>query len=270
MKSFIIKNKKLIMYIAIVAAFVMIFTTAELSVPKKSYNEIIDNIKTCSVPEGKVISEGIDVSRYQGEIDFEKVKASGYDFVIIRVGTSQGGKDRNFDKYYNDALSAGLDIGCYYYTYSTTAEEAKAEALDVLSYIEGKSFTYPVFFDFEHGEHQAYHRTEENTAMINTFCKYIKRGGYYPGVYTSSSIYKSYINIPEVENKWDFWVASYRDYTYSYDGFSKNFSMWQYSNIGRVDGINADVDLNVCYVDYPKIIEQFNKTLIKYTKYKVK
>lgn len=265
MKSFIIKNKKLIIFFAIILALVMIFTTAGLSLPTKTYSEIVDSIKTCSTPEGKVVAEGIDVSRYQGNIDFEKVKAAGYDFVIIRVGTSQGGKDSNFDKYYDDALSAGLDIGCYYYTYSTDTKGAKAEAKDVLKYIKGKTFTYPVFLDLEHGEHQSYERLDENTAMINTFCKYIKRGGYYPGVYTSSSIYNSYINVSQIENKWDFWVASYRDHTYSYDGYSKSFSMWQYSDCGRVDGIDADVDLNVSYVDYPKIIEQFNKKLIKYT-----
>ncbi len=265
MKSFVIKYKKLIIFSAIILALVIIFTTAGLSAPSRSYSKIVDNISTCSVPEGRVISQGIDVSRYQGDIDFGKVKASGYDFVIIRAGTSQGGKDKNFDAYYSGAIEAGLDVGCYYYTYSTTSKEAKREAEEVLSYIEGKSFTYPVFFDIEHIEHQSYQRIDENTAMINAFCKCIKRGGYYPGVYTSNSIYNNYIDVSKVLNKWDFWIAIYRDYTYSYNGYSDIFSMWQYSNIGRVDGINADVDLNVCYVDYPKVIEEFNNKLTKIT-----
>lgn len=266
MKSFILKNKKIIAFGLIVLTLVFICTTAGITTEKRSVSEVVDDINTCSIPEGEIIAHGIDVSKYQGDIDFEKVKADGYSFVIIRVGTSQGGKDVNFETNYKKASAAGLDIGCYYYTYAYTAEEAKQEALEVRKYIKGKKFNYPVFFDFEHNGLQSYKRIDENDAMINTFCKYIKRGGFYPGVYTSSSIYNNYIDSVTLGNTWDFWIASYRDETHNYDGYQKSFSMWQYSSNGVVAGIDARVDLNVSYVDYPKLISEFNAELDKYTK----
>lgn len=258
MKDFVISHKKIIIFLAIIIVLIMIFTTTEIAVTTSRQVNSVDDINTCSIPAGKIKAKGIDVSRYQGTIDFNKVKSDGYSFVIMRVGTSQGGKDANFDTYYKNAKDAGLDLGCYYYTYATTAVEAKREAKEVLGYIKGKSFNYPVFFDFEFSQLMNYKRVDENTKMINTFCKYIKRGGYYPGVYTSNSIYNNFMDKRTLGVKWDFWVASYLDNTYNSNKYSKSFSIWQYSSNGVVSGINARVDMNVAYVDYPSIIKKFN------------
>lgn len=257
MKKFIKEHKKLFMFSAIILVIALLLTTAGIAVPTMTWTSGVDDIKTCSKPEGKIIAKGIDVSRYQGSIDFEKVKQDGYSFVIIRVGTSSGGKDVNFETNYENAVKAGLDVGCYYYTYGFTAQELKNEAKLVLSYIKGKSFNYPVFLDFEYSELLNYKRADENTRMINTFCKYIKRGGYYPGVYTSNSIYNNFIDKITLGNKWDFWVASYIDDTHFSTKFSKSFSMWQYTSNGVVNGIDARVDLNVAYVNYPEIVKEF-------------
>ena len=261
MKKFITEHRKPVMFSAIILLLIIIFTTAGTAVPTMIGNETVDDIKTCSKPEGEIVAKGIDVSRYQGDIDFNKVKNDGYSFVIIRVGTSLGGKDSKFETYYKEAVNAGLDIGCYFYTYGYTAEELKQEAKDVISYIDGKDFNYPVFLDFEHAELLKYNRVDENTAMIDTFCKYIKRSGYYPGVYTSNSIYKNYFDNITLGNKWDFWIASYIDNTSNSKKFSKSFSIWQYTSNGGVNGINARVDLNVAYVNYPKIINEFKNQL---------
>ncbi len=265
MKDFILKHKKIIAFSAIALLLAIFTTTTGISSLKSADGGSIDEIRTCSTPQGEIVAHGIDVSKYQGEINFEKVKSDGYSFVILRAGTTQGGKDANFDTYYKNAKAAGLDIGCYYYTYATTVEGAKEEALRVRRIIKGKTFTYPVFLDFEYQALQSYDRIDINDAMINTFCKYIKRGGYYPGVYTSSSIYNSYINKSELGNIWDFWIASYRDDTHSYEGYQCSFSMWQYTSNGTVSGIDARVDLNVSYVDYPKLIDEFQQKLNKYT-----
>lgn len=265
MKNFITEHKKIVMFSFIILVLIAIFTTAGISAPQRDNKKTIDDISTCSAPEGKIIAHGIDVSKYQGDIDFEKVKKDGFSFVIIRVGTGMGGKDRNFETYYNDAKKAGLDIGCYYYTYAYTALDAKEEAKNVLRYINGKTFTYPVFFDFEYPELLKYSRADENTKMINAFCKYIKRGGYYPGVYMSNSIYKNFIDNRTLGNKWDFWIATYIDNTHNSNKFSKSFSMWQYSSNGTINGINARVDKNVVYVDYPKIIKEFNSKIKEYS-----
>lgn len=258
MKDFIIKHKKAVILSVIIIVLVLIFTTAGITGSQDLSSGTVDDIKTCSKPEGEIKAHGIDVSKYQGSIDFEKVKSDGYSFVIIRVGTSNGGKDTNFETYYKNAKKAGLDIGCYFYTYAYTAEEAKKEASLVLDYIKGKSFNYPVFYDFEYTKLLSYKRADVNTKMIDTFCKYIKRGGYYPGVYTSNSIYNNHIDNRILGNKWDFWVASYLDDTYKSTKYAKSFSMWQYTSNGSVKGINARVDLNVSYVDYPKITNDFN------------
>lgn len=265
MKDFFVKHKRKLLFSAAIIVIIALFTTAGLTGSRISVNSSVDDIPTCSTPTGNIIAKGIDVSKYQGDIDFEKVKNDGYSFVIIRVGTSQGGKDTNFEKNYKNARKAGLDIGCYYYTYAYTASAAKQEAKDVLKYIKGKSFNYPVFFDFEFHDLLLYKRVDENTKMINTFCKYIKRGGYYPGVYTSNSIYRNYIDNRVLGKKWDFWIASYIDNTCNSTKFSKSFSIWQYSSNGVVSGIKARVDLNVAYVDYPKIINEFNNEYKKYS-----
>ncbi len=265
MKDFIIKNNRPIIFAAIILVLLMILTTVGLSQPQKSKAEMIENISTCSIPEGKIIAHGIDVSYYQGDVDFDQVKDSGFSFVIIKAGATGFGTDPKFEEYYKEALSAGLDIGCYYYTYSTTVEGAKADAAELLSIIKGKTFNYPVFLDFEDESIQSADLIASNTAMINAFCRKIKKGGYYPGVYTSTSVYYNYIESITLGSTWDFWIASYGDHTYNSNEYHKAFSMWQYSNAGVVKGINADVDLNVSYVDYPDIIQKFREKILKYT-----
>lgn len=259
MKKFIISHRQLLILIALIMVLIVVFTGAGIIVPQFTGDRTDNGISTCSTPTGEQIAKGIDVSKYQGEIDFDKVKKAGYDFVIIRVGTSQGGKDSNFETNYINALKAGLDIGCYYYTYAYTAAEVKSEAKQVLEYINDKSFNYPVFLDFEYSALMKYKRVDENTNMINTFCNVIKKSGYYPGVYTSVSIYNNYIDNRILGQKWDFWVAAYLNGTSDSTKYSKSFSMWQYTSNGTVSGINARVDLNVAYVDYPEIIKEFNK-----------
>ena len=111
MKDFVISHKKIIIFLAIIIVLIMIFTTTEIAVTTSRQVNSVDDINTCSIPAGKIKAKGIDVSRYQGTIDFNKVKSDGYSFVIIRVGTSQGGKDANFDTYYKNAKDAGLDLG---------------------------------------------------------------------------------------------------------------------------------------------------------------
>lgn len=263
MKDFFEKNKKPLFIIAIILVLVFIFTTAAISNPGKVTTGNIDDISTCSIPEGKIVAHGIDVSVYQGEIDFEQVKASGFSFVIIKAGSTGFGADDNFEKYYKAAHKAGLDIGCYYYTYSTTSEGVSADADELLKIIKGKTFTYPVFLDLEDANIQSAEMIESNTGMINTFCKKIKRAGYYPGVYTSTSVYYNYIKSASLVNTWDFWIASYDDHTYNSDAYHKDFSMWQYSNAGVVSGINAEVDLDVSYVDYPKLIKEFRDKILR-------
>lgn len=250
MRNFILNHKKLfIILLAVIISAVV--STAAITSLNSSRIEKIDKLSTCSEPTGEVVCRGLDVSSYQLDIDFNKVKSAGYDFVILRVGTGLG-KDKNFELYYKQATDAGLDVGCYFYTYATNVEEVRKEAKDTLRYIKGKTFTYPVFLDFEEPDLLSYERTKLNTKMINAFCRIMKREGFYPGVYLSSSVHRDFINTEKIDKNWDVWVAEYGDYSgIDNENFRYKFSMWQYSDRGSVDGIETNVDMNLCFVDYP-------------------
>lgn len=256
MKKFFSGHKKSLIIVATALVLAVVFSAVGITKPK---NDDTDRLSTCSVPEGKVVAHGIDVSQHQGEIDFSKVKESGVDFVIIRAGNTGDGEDPCFASNYENAVAAGLDVGCYWYTYATDAQGAEKDAADVINIIKGKSFTYPVFYDFEYESLMNYKAFDENTAMIDAFCGALKSEGYYPGVYLSSSTYNSYVDSQVLGNKYDFWVAEYDDYDYSDNKFANSFSLWQYSDKGSVSGISGNVDLDVAYVDYPTITAKFKK-----------
>ena len=198
---------------------------------------------------------GIDVSVYQGDIDWEAVKADGIDFAIIRLGFrgygSEGSMnlDRNFQSNLEGAISVGLDVGVYFFSQAIAPEEAAEEAEFVLSYLDGYELTYPVVFDWEViGQESARTYgldTETLCACANTFCSMVEEAGYRPMIYFNS--YAGYVkyDLSQVLD-YDFWFAQYSQVpTFYYD-----FQMWQYSSQGRVDGISGDVDLNLSFVDY--------------------
>lgn len=204
--------------------------------------------------------KGIDVSVWQGFIDFDKVKLSGIDFVIIKAGGSDDDfyTDSCFEINYNKAKKAGLKIGCYYIVGSNfdTIEKGTKNAEYFAKIIKGKSFDYPIFLDLElTSPSQKYGAT---TASI-AFCDYLINLGYYVGIYASSiSGFKDRLDISRL-NKYDKWIAQYSTNKPTYPTDCK---MWQYSSTGRIDGINCNVDMNISYYDYPSIIKKSNNSTI--------
>ena len=197
--------------------------------------------------------KGIDVSTWQGNINFAKVKASGVDFVIIRAGygklTSQ--KDNCFEQNYKGAKAAGLDVGVYWYSYADSIVSAKQEAQACLSVIKGKKFEYPIYFDLEE-QSQFASGGAFCDSIIKAFCSEVENAGYYAGLYCSTSPLNSYIS-KEVASRYALWVAQY----YSRCTYTKSeYGIWQYSSTGRVNGICGDVDMDYCYKDYPSIIKK--------------
>lgn len=196
---------------------------------------------------------GIDVSVYQGEIDWETVKNDGIDFVIIRLGFRGYGEsgsmnlDRNFTANLEGAIAAGLDVGVYFFSQAITVDEAAEEAEFVLSYLEGYELTYPVVFDWEvigTEDARTYGLdTETLCACANTFCSMVEEAGYEAMIYLTS--YAGYIkyNLSQVV-EYDFWFAQYSDVP----EFYYDFQMWQYSSTGSVNGISGDVDLNLQFI----------------------
>lgn len=203
--------------------------------------------------------EGIDVSKWQGNIDFKKVKASGKKFVLIRAGygrlTSQ--KDPYFEANYKNAKAVGLYVGVYWYSYAESAEDAKLEAKAFLEVIKGKQFDMPVIYDFE--ESSLFAKGKQFCSdCIKAFCSVMEAAGYWVGLYIFRSALQNYITA-EVANRYTMAVSEYAPKL----NYAGQYGIWQYSSMGRVNGISGDVDLDKCYYDYPSEIKARGKNGFK-------
>ncbi|NLP26977.1 MAG: glycoside hydrolase [Clostridiales bacterium] len=197
---------------------------------------------------------GIDVSIHQGDINWEKVKAAGIDFAMIRVGytgyqTGESYIDSNFKKNIEGALNAGLDVGAYFFSQAINVEEAIREAELMLDAIKDYKITYPVVYDWE-VIYDDEARTDGMSVNMLTnatiaFCETVKSAGYTPMVYANRK--QAYLKLDLSRLKdYDFWLAEYNPTT----SYTYNYQIWQYSSTGRIDGIKGDVDLNISFIDY--------------------
>ena len=204
---------------------------------------------------GKKVSEmGVDLSEYQTDIDFAAMKASGIDFVMLRIGgryySDEGGlyKDDAFRDYYQQAKDAGLKVGAYFFSQAASVEDAQEEARYTLELLDGLQLDYPVAFDWETIEDDNARTDgvtgEELTAIAEAFCDTIGQSGYKTIVYASTSLMLQSYDF-ETMKDYAFWLADYREFPAS-DKMYYNFTMWQYTTEGIVDGVNVPVDLNLC------------------------
>ena len=195
------------------------------------------------------IAKGIDVSEHQGVINWDRIKASGkVDFAILRAGYGKeiSQVDKQFERNYSECKRLNIPVGAYWYTYATTADEAKQEATVCLRTLAGKSFEYPVAFDIE-----------EQASLINAselcdaFCSELERNGYYTTIYSFKNAFENNIS-SEVKSKYDTFLSHVNVNKTDYSG---SYGLWQYSWTGIIDGISGDVDLDYAYKDYPTIIK---------------
>lgn len=206
-----------------------------------------------SQPE-KVHWIGIDVSRYQGAIDFERVKASGVDFVLLRSSIGDGsdnitGEDIRFAVNYAEAKKAGLMVGAYHYLRGVNVEDARAEARFFIKTISPYDLDFPAVLDFEDPWQQDYLTTAERTAMALAFMEEVDKAGYYPMLYTNTNWAENYLDMHKL-NKYELWLAEWHPKPTYYG----TFGIWQYTAYGGVSGIEGDVDLDVCTKNYRKLI----------------
>jgi len=197
----------------------------------------------------------IDVSYWNGDIDWEKVRADGVKAVIMRLGY-RGSRaytlveDVKFKAYYDGASKAGLYIGVYFYSLARdvkdAAEEARFTAEKLKEY--GCALDFPVYYDIEDRRIEVKSKTE-CTELVIAFCETIKKEGFYPGVYCNKYWATEKLNMSEFEDC-AVWIAMYAK-TCDYAG---PYGMWQYSETGKVDGIKEYADLNVCYVNYQMLV----------------
>ena len=192
--------------------------------------------------------KGIDISVYQQNIDFKKVKDSGIEFVIIR-GAIGAKKDTMFENHYSNAKNAGLKVGCYYYTLAKNVAEAKGEADVFLNCIKGKQFEYPIYFDIEDPSLQNLSK-QVLTNIVLTWCGKVQSAGYYVGIYANPDWFTGKLDLERLKG-FDKWLAHW----VSVPKWDNSFGgLWQYG-LTRVDGYNGDIDGDYSYRDYEKTIK---------------
>ena len=195
---------------------------------------------------------GIDVSHWQGAIDWAKVRAAGIQFAIIKAGGSDAGfyTDPRWEENYRGAKANGIAVGAYYFVgpACTSAEDGKADAERFLVQLKGKQFEYPVYIDVEA---TAPATKAGATAAAIAFCRALESAGYFAGIYSSTySGFRERLDDSKL-TPFTHWVAQYAPRC----TYSGAYGIWQYSSSGRVNGINGNVDLDISYQDYPSIIK---------------
>ena len=205
--------------------------------------------------DGYEIQKGIDVSKYQGSIDWEEVKAEGVQFAIIRVGARGSEQGMlSIDPYaiqnIEGATLAGIPIGVYIFSQAITEAEAIEEANYVLNIIKEYDIDLPVVMDYEYvgsddGRLYVADLTKrEATDNCLAFCKVVENAGYDAMVYANSSFLNNHLYADEISSKYEIWLARYN----SYAGYEGDYSYWQYTSTGSVKGISGSVDMNFRYV----------------------
>lgn len=197
---------------------------------------------------------GVDVSSYQGRIDWDEVADSGIDFAMIRIltgkRTSNLDKDAYFEYNYQHARAAGIKVGVYRYTYAYTKSGARQEATEIVDALGGRYLEYPIVLDLEDSMVLNNTTREKRTEIIQEYKKIVERAGYKFALYANKNWLENYIE-PEALEGVDIWLARWRslDQGPGYNG-PGNLTMWQYTNAGSVAGISGNVDRNVSYKNY--------------------
>lgn len=228
------------------------------SIPKNSFKK--ENFRKdgeklqYNKSNGKSSVYGIDVSKYQGMIDWEQVKEAGVEFAMIRMGVRgyNSGKvvvDENFTKNIEGALSAGIDVGIYFYSQAVTKEEAVEEANYAVAAISNYTVNYPIVFyteEIENDNARTNQLSVDNlTQCADYFCQTIQNYGYKPMICANKKQFATRLDLTKL-TKYDWWLLDACDFS----EFPYNYTMWQYSNGGKINGIPEDVNLNICFVDF--------------------
>ena len=237
---------------------------------KKTYYEILEDVPVNDYDlENDLLNEngmlsykdnkreaikGVDLSKYNGTVDFNVLKDKDVKFVMLRLGSRGYGTgsislDEKFVEYAQNAQLAGLQIGAYFYSQAVNEMEAIEEANYIVGAVSGFSVKYPIAIDIESvsGDEARTDKltSKERTAVVKTFCDTVKGYGYKPIIYATRDMLIAGLDLVELED-YDVWLADENvptDYPY-------RFAMWQYNKKGKIDGISGDIDLNLCFINY--------------------
>ncbi len=248
------------------------------------------------VENTQILCKGIDVSKWNHNIDasgnylpldWELIKDAGFEFVILRAGYMGSGNvfvdDPVFEMNYRDAKAAGLGVGAYIYSYAYSIEDARAEAAAMVEVLAGKQFEYPIYFDIEYSDAKITEKgltPEIITSICKEFISIMQDNGYFTALYTNQKWLTEHFISSEVTALFDIWYARYKylkptdgttpvpvvnEDTWNTDKFGAQMAMWQFSETGTIEGIQANdgkntpiyFDLNYCYKDYPTLIKHY-------------
>lgn len=195
---------------------------------------------------------GIDISEWQGHVNFQAVKASGVKFVLIRAGygRSASQEDRYFAEHYAQAKSAGLQVGAYWYSYAVSPADAANEARACLTVLGNRHFDFPIYFDLEE-QWQFRQGRSFCDSLVKSFCSVLEQHGCYAGLYISRSPLQTYIS-SVIAQRYAIWVAEYG----SRCNYNGSYGIWQHSSTGSVPGVNGSCDLDYAFIDYAAVINK--------------
>lgn len=194
--------------------------------------------------------KGIDVSTWQGDIDWPQVAGQGIEFAILRASFGEEGVDRKFERNIQQAPNAGIACGAYHYCYATSVQAAEREAEHFLEVIKPYQFPYPVALDLED---TAIAALGKNTAteIAQTFLEKVRDAGYYVVLYSNLNWLVNYLDMNQLAS-YDIWLAQWS----SKPTYQGDFGIWQYTSEGELSGIDAPVDRDLCYKEYPAVIQE--------------
>ncbi len=207
-----------------------------------------------------VLTIGIDMSQWQGNVNWKKIKNAGVDFVMLRLGYGKGrfgnatcAMDPKFHSYVNGAKRVGIPIGIYFYSYATTPKQAQKEAEFVIKNLDGIDVSFPVAYDIEDESMLKKTDNATRTEMTRTFMETIAAAGYTPMFYTNKNWYDNYLDAEKLQD-YEFWYARY---TYvEPDRNEYDYGMWQATSTQKLSGITENtVDLNFLYKDYFDLVD---------------
>ena len=230
------------------------------------YSDILEN---AYVDSEDIVAKGIDVSRWNHQIspasgeylplDWEAIKSQGVDFVILKIGSTKSGMEPTFTMDYEGARAAGLEVGVYFYTYSTDVESILKDAESLLLWLEGKQFEYPIYLDLEDSSLSKLGKNRLS-AMCEAFLCRLQENGYYTGLYTNHTWLTTVLDTPRIVSLFDIWYARYpltEKPTWNEEKYGKQLGMWQYTESGTLDGLDGYFDFNYAYKNYKNIMEEW-------------
>lgn len=233
------------------------------------------------------LAKGIDISYHNhtpnssapsgyDPLNWAVIKKAGFDFAILRAGYT-GFQDPVFETNYTDAKAAGMDLGVYYYTYAKNTVEAQAEAEELLGWLKGKQFEYPIYYDIEDTRLTELGK-ETLTELCMTFVDTLRRAGYYGAVYSNNTWLTNYLSADELKGYCELWYARYQrdpkttseafptftilpddnEFTWL-EKYGNQVGLWQYTQCGVIEnsGMDQRVDMNYAYKDYPALMKKF-------------